>query len=131
MISIIIGQGGSGGALGVMGQDNIAILENAYLSVISPEGCAGILWRDREYTPDAANALKLTGKYGQEFGIIDTIIPEPLGGAHQYAPNYTEVSRNIKQHITKTLRELKQMPLDDLLTKRYEKVRGFGFSPST
>ena len=126
MISVIIGQGGSGGALGIIGQDNVAMLEYAYLSVISPEGCAGILWRDKKYTPEAANALKLTSKYCKKFGIINTIIKEPLGGAHQYAPNYSEVSHNIKSYITNELRELKKMPLDQLLKQRYEKIISVG-----
>ena len=104
------------------------MLENSYYSVISPEACAGILWGDRKYAPEAANALKLTSKYGKEFGVIDTIIREPLGGAHQYAPNYTEISRNIQQYITKTLRELKKIPLDQLLEQRQHKIRNIGFS---
>lgn len=128
MISIIIGQGGSGGAEGIKGQDNVAVLEHAYYSVISPEGCAGILGKGEWSAEQAANALKLTSKYGQEFGMIDTIILEPLGGAHQYAPDYTAVSRNIQQHIIKTLIELKKIPLDQLLEQRYQKVRNIGYS---
>ena len=82
IIAVVIGEGGSGGALGIGVADRVLILENAYYSVISPEGCAAILWKDRAAAPDAAEALKITSDHLKEFGLVDEIIPEPLGGAH-------------------------------------------------
>ena len=123
IIVIIIGEGGSGGAIGIGVGDRICVLENAYYSVISPEGCASILWRDRTKAPEAANVLKLTASDLYELGIIDDIIKEPLGGAHR-DPQMT--ANNIKKRIVKYLGELEEMPKKELLAKRYEKFRKIG-----
>jgi len=123
IISIVIGEGGSGGALGVGVADRICVLENAYYSVISPEGCAAILWKDGSKAPKAAEALKLTGEDLLNLKIIDAIIPEPLGGAHR-APQ--EVARNLKEAVIKNLKELKTSDKEELLKSRYKKFRGMG-----
>ena len=123
IIVIIIGEGGSGGAIGIGVGDRICVLENAYYSVISPEGCASILWRDRAKAPEAAKVLKLTASDLYELGIIDDIIKEPLGGAHR-DPQMT--ANNIKKRIVKHLGELEEMPKKELLAKRYEKFRKIG-----
>ncbi len=123
MIIIVIGEGGSGGAIGIGVGDRICVLENAYYSVISPEGCASILWRDRAKAPDAAEVLKLTANDLYEFGIIDDIIKEPLGGAHR---DPEEIANNIKKKIIKYLEELKEMSKKELLEARYEKFRKIG-----
>src|SRR5204863_788805 len=81
-VAVVIGEGGSGGALGIGVADRVLMMENAYYSVISPEGCAAILWKDRKFAEDAADALRITATDLSKFGIIDAIVPEPLGGAH-------------------------------------------------
>ena len=101
IICIVIGEGGSGGALGIGVGDKLAMLEFAYYSVISPEGCAAILWRDGSQAAPAAEALKLTSKDLHKLGLIDDIIPEPLGGAHR---NIHDTVYNVEQYITKTLK---------------------------
>ncbi len=123
VICICIGEGGSGGALGIGVGDRLAILEFAYYSVISPEGCAAILWRDGSQAPDAAEALKLTSEDLYKLGLVDAIIPEPLGGAHR---NVHDTVYNVEQYIIKTLRELKRMKIDNLLESRYKKLRSIG-----
>jgi acetyl-CoA carboxylase carboxyl transferase subunit alpha len=123
MIAFVIGEGGSGGALGIGVADRIYVLENAYYSVISPEGCAAILWKERLRSPDAAKALKLTAKDLLEMGIIDGIIKEPLGGAHR---NPQETAANIKSAAKKDLAALKNIPKEKLVEKRYEKFRAIG-----
>lgn len=123
IICIVIGEGGSGGALGIGVGDRLAMLEFAYYSVISPEGCAAILWRDGSQAPDAAEALKLTSKYLYKLGVIDAIIPEPLGGAHR---NVHNTVYNVEQYIIKTLRDLKRARIDNLLENRYKKLRSIG-----
>jgi len=123
IICICIGEGGSGGALGIGVGDRMAILEFAYYSVISPEGCAAILWRDGSQAPDAAEALKLTSKDLYKLGLVDAIIPEPLGGAHR---NIHDTVYNVEQYIIKTLRDLKRMKIDNLLESRYKKLRSIG-----
>lgn len=123
IIIVIHGEGGSGGALGIAVGDRILMLENAIYSVIPPEGCAAILWRDSSRAPEAAEALKLTAKDLLEFGIIDEIIKEPPGGAHR---NYEESSKSIKLAIKKHLNELIGIPVDELLEKRYQKFRDIG-----
>jgi acetyl-CoA carboxylase carboxyl transferase subunit alpha len=99
------------------------MLENAYYSVISPEGCAAILWKHRKHAPEAAAALKLTGTDLLELGLIDEIIPEPLGGAHQ---NHTAAISNLRKAVTKHLTELAKLPTGQLLAERYEKFRRVG-----
>jgi len=123
IICICIGEGGSGGALGISVGDRLAMLEFAYYSVISPEGCAAILWRDGSQAPDAAEALKLTSGDLLKLGLIDTIIPEPLGGAHT---NIHDTVFNVEKYIVKTLRDLKRTKLDNLLENRYRKLRFIG-----
>ncbi len=123
IICICIGEGGSGGALGIGVGDRLAMLEFAYYSVISPEGCAAILWRDGSQAPDAAEALKLTSKNLYKLGLVDAIIPEPLGGAHR---NIHDTVYNVEQYIIKTLRDLKHTKIDNLLESRYKKLRSIG-----
>lgn len=122
-ITFVIGEGGSGGALGVALTDKVYILENAYYSVISPEGCASILWKDRAFAPDAAEALKITATHLLELGIVDAIIPEPFGGAHT---NLAATAKNVGQMIQSTLDELKATPIEKLLHQRYQKFRKMG-----
>jgi len=123
VICICIGEGGSGGALGIGVGDRLAMLEFAYYSVISPEGCAAILWRDGSQAIDAAEALKLTSKDLYKLGLIDAVIPEPLGGAHR---NVHDTVYNVEKYIVKTLAELKRIKLDNLLENRYKKLRSIG-----
>ncbi len=123
IVCVIIGEGGSGGALGIGVGDKLAILEFAYYSVISPEGCAAILWRDGSQAPDAAEALRLTGKDLHRLGLVETIIPEPLGGAHR---NVHDTVYNVEQFIIKALRDLKRLKIENLLENRYEKLRSIG-----
>jgi len=123
IIITVIGEGGSGGALGIGVGDKICVLENAYYSVISPEGCAAILWKDRSKAPDAAEVLKLTAQDLHEMGLIDDIIKEPLGGAHRDA---AATAANIKKKIIKHLGDLGKLSVKDLLAARYEKFRKIG-----
>ncbi len=123
IISIIIGEGGSGGALGIGVGDRLAMLEYSYYSVISPEGCAAILWRDKIKAPESAEALKLTSKDLYASGLIDDIIKEPIGSAYR---NYTLVFDNVKEYVVKNLGDLKKIKIEDLLEKRYEKLRRIG-----
>jgi acetyl-CoA carboxylase carboxyl transferase subunit alpha len=125
IICICIGEGGSGGALGIGVGDRLAMLEFAYYSVISPEGCAAILWRDGSQAPDAAEALKLTSKDLYKLKLIDAIIPEPLGGAHR---NVHDTVHNVEGYIVGTLRDLKRTKIDNLLDSRYKKLRSIGSS---
>ena len=123
IIIFVIGEGGSGGALGIGVGDKIYVLENSYYSVISPEGCAAILWKERSRSPDAARALKLTAKDLFDMGIIDGIIREPLGGAHR---DPQETALNIKSAIKKDLDNLKKIPKSKLVEMRYTKFRSIG-----
>lgn len=123
VLVFVIGEGGSGGALGIGVGDRTYVLENAYYSVISPEGCAAILWKERSKAPDAAAALKLTAKDLFEMGIIDGIIKEPLGGAHRNPP---EAAENIKKAIKKELADLKGLPKPKLVDARYARIRAIG-----
>ncbi|MGB1744348.1 MAG: acetyl-CoA carboxylase carboxyltransferase subunit alpha, partial [Limisphaerales bacterium] len=103
IIAVVIGEGGSGGALGIGVADRVLILENAYYSVISPEGCAAILWKDRAAAPDAAEALKITSDHLKKFGLVDEIIPEPLGGAHN---DPAQTAETLKTQLLKHLKAL-------------------------
>ena len=123
IVSICIGEGGSGGALGIAVGDCLAMLEFAYYSVISPEGCAAILWRDGSQAPDAAQALRLTSKDLHKLGLVDAIIPEPVGGAHR---NVHDTVYNVEKYVARALAELKRVSVDDLLEKRYRKWRSVG-----
>jgi len=123
IICIVIGEGGSGGALGIGVGDRLAMLEFSYYSVISPEGCAAILWRDGSQAPQAAEALKLTSKDLLKLKLIDAVIEEPLGGAHR---NIHDTIYNVERYIVKTLRDLKRTKIENLLESRYKKLRGIG-----
>ena len=123
IIAIIIGEGGSGGALGIGIADKVCVLENAYYSVISPEGCAAILWKNGSKAPEAAAVLKLTAPDLLKMGIIDEVIPEPLGGAHT---DSERMGQTLKETIKKNLQELNALKEEELLKLRYKKFRGMG-----
>jgi acetyl-CoA carboxylase carboxyl transferase subunit alpha len=123
IISIVIGEGGSGGALGVGIADKVCVLENAYYSVISPEGCAAILWKDSAKASDAAEALKLTAQDLLKMGLIDEIVPEPQGGAHR---DPQKMAQTLKNLILSSLKDLLAMGKDDILKSRYKKFRSMG-----
>jgi len=122
-IAVIVGEGGSGGALGIGVTDRVLIFENAYYSVISPEGCAAILWKDRVHAPKAAVALKLNAGNLQELGVVDEVIPEPLGGAHN---DPAQATAALKYALQKHLNDLVGLETDKLLDLRYERYRALG-----
>jgi acetyl-CoA carboxylase carboxyl transferase subunit alpha len=123
IISVIIGEGGSGGALGIAVSDRVLILENAYYSVISPEGCAAILWKDRAKASNAAEALCLSPEKLLEFGIVENVIGEPFGGAHN---DYKATANAIKEALAKHLAELVGTSIPEILSARYDRFRKFG-----
>ena len=123
VICIVIGEGGSGGALGIGVGDRIGVLENAYYSVITPEGCAAILWKSGDKAPEAAEALKLTSKDLTRLGLVDKVIEEPFGGAHRDARGTVD---RVKATILAWLTELQAVPIDELLHQRFEKFRRMG-----
>ena len=123
IVAVVIGEGGSGGALGIGVADSVLMLENAYYSVISPEGCAAILWKHRQHAPEAAEALRLTAKHLLEFEIIDEVIPEPVGGAHH---DPSEAAENVKAAIVAHLKKLSNHTGDQLTEHRYQKFRKYG-----
>ncbi|MGL6194945.1 MAG: acetyl-CoA carboxylase carboxyltransferase subunit alpha [Thermoguttaceae bacterium] len=123
IICVVIGEGGSGGALGIGVGDRVAMLEHAYYSVITPEGCAGILWKSGEYKDKAAEALKLTSKDLLKLGVIEEVIEEPLGGAHR---DMHFTAANLKYFLRSQLRELAKLPVDELMEKRYQRFRQMG-----
>src|SRR5213594_2172609 len=123
IVAAVIGEGGSGGALGIGVADRVLILENAYYSVISPEGCAAILWKDRSASAKAAQALKITAKDLIQLGLADEIVPEPLGGAHR---DYDTATKNLGSALRRNLAQISKIPIDELLKQRYEKFRRFG-----
>jgi acetyl-CoA carboxylase carboxyl transferase subunit alpha len=123
IISIVIGEGGSGGALAICVADKLLIMENAYFSVISPEGCSAILWHDSAKAYLAAELLRITPTDLQNFGIMDEIVPEPAGGAHR---NYKEAADILRMTIVRHLEKLTATPMDQLLDQRYEKYRRIG-----
>ena len=120
IIAAVVGEGGSGGALGIGVADRVLILENAYYSVISPEGCAAILWKDRANAPKAAAALRITAKDLLELKLVDEIIPEPLGGAHN---DHTAMTGTLKKHLLHHLEAVLALPKDERLKQRYQKFR--------
>ncbi|WP_182201070.1 acetyl-CoA carboxylase carboxyl transferase subunit alpha [Paraliobacillus salinarum] len=124
IISVVIGEGGSGGALAIGVADKLHMLENATYSVISPEGAASILWKDSKFASKAAESLKITASDLKELGIIDQIIPEPKGGAHKDIQYQAE---QIAQYIKDTLMELKEINRDELIEQRWEKYKKIGF----
>jgi acetyl-CoA carboxylase carboxyl transferase subunit alpha len=123
IVCVVIGEGGSGGALGIGVGDRVAMLEHAYYSVISPEGCAGILWKSHTFKEQAAQALKLTSRDLLRFKVIDDIIEEPLGGAHR---DHHQMAARLKMYLQRSLRDLLALPVDQLLAGRYEKFRRMG-----
>ncbi len=124
VICVIIGEGASGGALGIGVGDRIFMLENTWYTVISPENCSSILWRSWDQKETAAEQLKLTPDHMHKFGLIDTIVPEPVGGAHW---DYQLAADNLKNQLVKTLEELKQQTPQERIEKRIAKYNGMGF----
>src|SRR6266446_2582417 len=123
IIAAVVGEGGSGGALGIGVADCVLILENAYYSVISPEACSAILWRDRRHAAEAAEALKLTAQDLLKLNVVDEIVPEPEGGAHR---DYETATTNLGNALRENLERLLTFPIEDLLKKRYKKFRALG-----
>ena len=123
IICCVIGEGGSGGALGIGVGDRVAVLQNAYYSVISPEGCAGILWKGAQHAEKAATALKFTSENLLKMGIVDDVIQEPLGGAHR---DHHSMAANLRSYLIKNLKTLSSLPLEELLDARYKKFRKMG-----
>jgi acetyl-CoA carboxylase carboxyl transferase subunit alpha len=123
ILAAVIGEGGSGGALGIGVADRVLILENAYYSVISPEACSAILWRDRRHAPEAAEALKLTAGDLLRLDVVDEVVAEPQGGAHQ---NYDLAATNLGAALQHNLTALRHIPIEQLLKKRYKKFRELG-----
>jgi acetyl-CoA carboxylase carboxyl transferase subunit alpha len=123
IVCVVIGEGGSGGALGIGVGDRVAVLEHAYYSVISPEGCAGILWKSVEYKAEAARALRFRSRDLKEFGVVDAVIEEPAGGAHRHP---RQMASRLKTYLSRSLRELVGQPRDELVATRYEKFRRMG-----
>ncbi len=122
-IAVVIGEGGSGGALGIGVTDRVLILENAYYSVISPEGCAAILWKDRSAAPKAAEALKITARNLLELNLVDEVIPEPLGGAHN---DRAATAETLKKHLLSQLKTLEQLSPAERMKQRYARFRSHG-----
>lgn len=123
ILCTVIGEGGSGGALGIGIGDYVAMLQYAYYSVISPEGCAAILWKDGQHRDKAARALRFTCQHLLKFGVIDEALPEPLGGAHR---DHRAMADTLKRALIKNLRSLQNIPADKLLERRYQKFRRMG-----
>jgi acetyl-CoA carboxylase carboxyl transferase subunit alpha len=123
IVCVVIGEGGSGGALGLGIGDYVAMLQFSYYSVISPEGCAGILWKSAAHADKAARALKFTGRDLLQFGVVDEVIPEPLGAAHR---DHRAMAGLLKSIIVRNLKSLSTLSTDELLTRRYEKFRRIG-----
>ncbi|QJQ52169.1 MULTISPECIES: acetyl-CoA carboxylase carboxyltransferase subunit alpha [Vitreoscilla] len=123
VICTVIGEGGSGGALAIAVGDKVNMLQYSTYSVISPEGCASILWKTAEKAADAAQALGITAKRLHELNLVDRVIDEPLGGAHR---NFPEIMRNVKSVIVEQLRQAQDMPMADLLTVRFDRIMAYG-----
>lgn len=123
IVATVLGEGGSGGALGIGVANRVLIMENAYYSVISPEGCAAILWKDRAAAPKAAEALKITATHLLELGLVDEVVPEPLGGAHN---DHVATAATLKKHLTANLETLLTQTDEQRLKQRYEKFRALG-----
>ncbi|MCK4907924.1 MAG: acetyl-CoA carboxylase carboxyltransferase subunit alpha [Spirochaetes bacterium] len=123
IIVVIVGEGGSGGALGIGIGNRILMMENSIYSVISPEGCASILWRDATKAEDAAEAMKITAPYLKKFNVIDEIVPEPVGGAHR---DHVTTAKNLKKVLLQHLLEIKKLSPSKLVEKRHEKFRKMG-----
>ncbi|APZ95740.1 acetyl-CoA carboxylase carboxyltransferase subunit alpha [Fuerstiella marisgermanici] len=128
VVCVVIGEGGSGGALGIGIGDHVAVLKNAYYSVISPEGCAGILWKHSSHADKAAGALRFTSSDLVDLGIIDEVIGEPLGGAHR---NHRQMAMTLKGALAEAVQSLEGIPKDELLDRRYERFRRIGVFEET
>jgi acetyl-CoA carboxylase carboxyl transferase subunit alpha len=122
-ISVVIGEGGSGGALGIGVTDRVLMFENSYYSVITPEGCAAILWKDGAAAPKAAEALKVSADHLEKLGVIDEVVPEPVGGAHN---DPAQAASALKYALQKHLTELREIDLQQLVARRYERFRHLG-----
>lgn len=122
-VAIVLGEGGSGGALGIGVSDRVLMMENAYYSVISPEGCAAILWKHRKHAPEAAEAMKIAAPDLAKLELIDGVIKEPKGGAHH---DHKEAAANLRDVVSASIKELQALSEKDLLDQRYEKFRKFG-----
>lgn len=125
IICVVIGEGSSGGALGIGVGDHLAMLQYSTYFVISPEGCANIIWKSTEFAPNAAEAMGVTSSVLEELGIVDATIPEPLGGAHR---DIDLMASRIKKHVLAQLKPLKAMPVDKLLENRYQRLMSYGNS---
>jgi acetyl-CoA carboxylase carboxyl transferase subunit alpha len=123
IVAVVLGEGGSGGALGIGVADRVIMLENAYYSVISPEGCAAILWKHRKHAPEAADAMKLVAPDLKKLDLIDDVVPEPTGGAHH---DHQATAAAFREVVSKHLDELEKMSVSKLLEARYDKFRNFG-----
>jgi len=123
IVAIVIGEGGSGGALALGVADRVLMMENAVYSVISPEGCASILWKDASQAPKAAEALKLTAPRLKDLGVIDAVVPEPLGGAHT---NWDAAAAALKEAVTEAFSELNDLDAEALVEQRYQKFARMG-----
>jgi acetyl-CoA carboxylase carboxyl transferase subunit alpha len=123
IIIVVIGEGGSGGALGIGVGDDVLMLSNAIYSVISPEGCASILWREGSFAPQAAEALKLTARSLHALGVVDAVIPEPAGGAHRFPG---EAAEAVKEALLKSLKKFSSLSTSKLIAKRFEKLSAMG-----
>ena len=123
VICVVIGEGGSGGALGIAVGDRVAIMEHAYYSVISPEGCAGILWKSHEYKDKAAQALKMTSRDLFKLGVVEDVIEEPLGGAHR---DHQLAAARMKQYLKSQLKTLTNVSMETLVKQRYDRFRKMG-----
>jgi len=123
IIAVVLGEGGSGGALGIGVADRVLMMENAYYSVISPEGCAAILWKHRKHAPEAAEAMKIAAPDLKKLNLIDGVIPEPVGGAHH---DHAAAALALRASVASQLQELLPLPADQLLQQRYAKFRQYG-----
>ena len=125
VICVVVGEGSSGGAIGIGVGDHLAMLQYSTYFVISPEGCANIIWKTSEKAPDAAEAMGVTSKVLEELGIVDSTIPEPLGGAHR---DIDLMAERLKKHLLEQLQDLQSQPMDELLARRYERLMSYGNS---
>lgn len=123
VVCVVIGEGSSGGALGIGVGDHLAMLQYSTYFVISPEGCANIIWKSTDNAPDAAQAMGVTSKVLQELGIVDATIPEPLGGAHR---DIDLMAQRIRDHLVQKIDALQQLPLETMLESRYQRLMSYG-----
>lgn len=122
-VAVVLGEGGSGGALGIGVTDRVLMMENAYYSVISPEGCAAILWKHRKHAPEAAEAMKIAAPDLGALNLIDEVVPEPKGGAHH---NHRQAAESLREAVLNQIKALQELSMDELLDQRYEKFRKYG-----